>query len=104
MMAFFTTDLFAVLACSKLAVSCGAFLWQDDPQSVDADLTAASALALRMVMTIAKIYGLRPADWQEGMSIQCGCDNVVTYVIIMSLSCHYHVIIMSLSYIIKIIF
>ena len=49
-----------------------------------------------MVMTIAKIYGLRPADWQEGMSIQCSCENVVTYVIIMSLSYS--------TYIIKIIF
>ncbi len=32
---------------------------------IDADLTAASTLALRMVMTIAKIYGLRPHDLQD---------------------------------------
>eukprot|EP00438_Fugacium_kawagutii_P016555 Skav213230 [mRNA] locus=scaffold1151:32449:38400:+ [translate_table: standard] len=38
---------------------------EDEDRCVDDDLVAASSLALRMVMTIAKIYGLRPADWQD---------------------------------------
>jgi len=46
----------------------------EEIDSIDADLTAASTLALRMVMTIAKIYGLRPGDLQE---INSACGKAV---------------------------
>lgn len=46
---------------------------------IDADLTAASTLALRMVMTIAKIYGLRPGDLQDWKGYTVFSDMIELY-------------------------
>ena len=54
--------------CPNISISDSRWILQERDRrdsEIDADLTAASTLALRMVMTIAKIYGLRPGDLQD---------------------------------------